>query len=178
MNFIKNHTSKYREFIRGSGNIKCTSDCGVFRGCQNKYLYLLDPFTVLQIFKFRKNRQCILYCHTIWTGFYGIFFKLFFNVKFIFDDHNVEFDRFLSYKKFLIAILIFPIEFALVHLSEITVVSSYVDKKRISNLYKAKRIHVLENNFISFRQHLSSEERCKILDSLSISSHKKIILFF
>ncbi len=140
---------------------------------KNRFLYLFDPKILFLIAKFRK-KNVFLYCHTIWSGLYGLFGLFFFNIPFFFDDHNVEYDRFKSchsYKTY----FIFLIESILIHFSSCTIVSSLSDKKRIYKLYGKNHIVVIKNLFPDNIQRRSLS--LEFLEKYWIWSRKTILFF-
>lgn len=119
-----------------SCNNKYIPSQNLFLGTKNKFFHLLDLRILLKIFFFR--RKHLIYCHSIWSGFYALFALFFLKIPYIFDDHNVEFDRFVSTKRFVLAPFMLFFEKILVAFSYITVVWSDADRLRLIELYWQK----------------------------------------
>lgn len=146
-----------------------------FEWTSNKYLNLLYIPLIFKILSFHREKPTCLYCNTLWTWLYGLFFSFFMRVPYIFDNHNVEFDRFSSYSK-IMGFLVYPFEYLLVRNSLFTVLSSQVDRDRIEKLYKTNNNLTISNEFLF--PSIRLVDRTTILSSLNIDWNKKIILFF
>lgn len=140
-------------------------------GHPNRFIHLFDPFLLLKII-FRPKKNVVLYCHTYLTWLYWVFFSIIFRIPFIFDDHNIEFDRFKSSRSY-ISYFIFFIEYAFIYFSEVLIVSSDNDKDRAIYLFKPKKILVVKNVFAPWK-----EFDVQILSKYNIAPSKKLLLFF
>lgn len=156
-------------------NLESSFSSELIQGSSNKYLHLLNPILIIKICRLPLEDNSIIYCHTFLSWLYGIFFKTFFWIPFIFDDHNVEFDRFKSCRSPL-TLFIFIFEFILLKTCLLTIVSSYEDRQRIASLYGVSNVEVIENFFegnswLKFNRSL-------ILQQMGLPNNKKIILFY
>lgn len=143
---------------------------------QNRFIHLFD----LRIILFMLNRRSspvksILYVHTIWSFFYAIFFKIFLGIPYVFDNHNVEFDRFYSTRRYFLLPFIFLSEKVLIYFAKYVVVGSDSDRNRLIQLYGRKDwFHVVEIK-IKKKKRMDS---IKILNKYGIPSGKIKLLFF
>ena len=141
----------------------------------NRFLNSLNPFFLYKIY-FLNIENSVLFCNTIWSGLYGLFFFFLKWVPFVFDNHNVEFSRFKSYW----SLLQYPVWFLeniLLKYAAIVIVSSEADKNELESVYWVKdNTEVIENVFPSSLYPESS--RNDVLNSFWVDTNKKIILFF
>ncbi len=113
--------------------------------------------------------------HTIWSFFYAIFFKAFFNIPYVFDNHNVEFDRFISTKRYFLAPFVFLAEFILLYFSKYVVVVSHADRQRLEDLYgRSDKIYVISIK-ITKKPNLNKDFLFK---KYYLPKDKNILLFF
>lgn len=141
----------------------------------NKYLNLFYIRLILKIFFLSRKQKICLYCHTLWSWLYGLFFKFFLWIPYIFDDHNVEYDRFTSYNIFL-GFIIRPFEYLLIKFSNFNVLSSESDIFRIQQLYWVNQSLLISNSFALIPS--LKVDRDSIFKTLWLDSSKKILLFF
>lgn len=178
VSFLKTKTKTIFFIMRSDKNTLKQPILGdIIWSSSNKYLHLFNPVLIVKIcgILFKGKSTSVIYCHTFLSWFYGIFFRIFFWVPFIFDDHNVEFDRFKSCRSYL-SLFVFIFEFTLIKLSSLTVVSSYQDQKRISSLYFSSNTYVMEN---FFEKHPRWKiNRTSFLEKIGLPKNKKIILFY
>lgn len=146
-----------------------------FELSSNRFLILLNPFFLFKIW-FLNIQNSVLFCNTIWSGLYGLFFFFLRWVPFVFDNHNVEFSRFKSCRS-LLQYPIWFLEYILLKYAAIVIVSSPADKTELENIYWVKNnIEVIENFFPASLPLKTSKKY--ILSNFWINTNKKIILFF
>lgn len=168
--------SKVSEFYRWTKLKSNLLKKNIFFGSPNKFIHLLDIRILRRIYLSDKNS--LIYCHHIWSSLYGIFARIFFNRKYIFDDHNVEFDCMNSRKRPVSALFIYVLEFLAIYFSDKTVVSSLEDMVRIQQLYWLKKaIEVSENKYIPKNNNPFLSRR-DFYSPLWIEPDKKLLLFF
>lgn len=178
VNFINtrllNEDNLVIRFFRWTQNKNRVKNQYIYIWSKNKYIHLFDLKIIKQIF-FIKNP--ILYCHTIWSVFYGIFFRILWK-EYIFDNHNVEFDRMLSTKRFLMAFFIYLLEPLAIRFAKKTTVLSFSDKARLHHLYwKNLKIEVVECIY-EISKKIEKINRKVFFDWIWVDSTKKIVLFF
>ncbi len=148
----------------------------IFRGDGgNRFIHLFHPRIILRILR---GPTDIILCHTVWSLLYWIFFKIFFNKPYIFDDHNVEFDRFRSTWKYFFSFFIYILEFFWILLANETIVSSNQDLRRLEKIYPIKfKSKVIEN--VYFPSPLTRTiPRSDFFHRFWINHQKHILLFF
>lgn len=163
------------EFYRWSYQNESNLSKDLFFWSKNKFIHFFDFRVVWRIFK---TPNATIYCHHIWSSAYGIFFSFLLGRKYIFDNHNVEFDRMRSSRRYILSLFIYVFEFLSIYFSDTTIVSSFEDKMRLIQLYPfTKRIEVHENKYVS---NLISSwvMRHAFFYTLWIDPGKKILLFF
>lgn len=175
---LKKNTKLWAEIMRGHKETLPSAHLTdyLYIGSQNKYIHLFDPRIIYFIILLTRKNTIVLYSHTLWSGLYALFLKIFFKVSFIFDNHNVEFDRFKTCKSYF-SWLIFLFEYVLIYMSDYTSVCSQQDKDRIKFLYWLENVFVTLNDF-SKRAQISPTNRSLFFKNLNVDPNKKIILFF
>lgn len=142
-----------------------------------RLLNFFNPFFIYSFLFFAKKIDVII-CNTFWPGIHTLCFYFFLRKPFVFDNHNVEYRRYQSYKSF----LAFPVkllEYLLVKYSCLIIVSSDSDKSELANLYwHWDKIFVFKNKFIPSPLETISFTKNEIIQNVWISQQKRILLFF
>lgn len=142
----------------------------------NKIIHLFD-FNILR--HIWKEKPDLIYCHTIWSVLYWVFSRVFLSRKYIFDDHNVEFDRMCSTRRYFLAFFVFFLEFIGIFLAEKIVVSSQFDRERLNKLYPFKfKCEIVTNKYTPENFLKNNLSRSVFFLNLNIDPKKHLILFF
>lgn len=146
----------------------------------NKYTNLLSFKITKKILEINKHKNILLVCNTLLWWLYWLYFKKLHWIKYIFDNHNVEFLRFRRSGSFF-WILVRILEWLIVRNSLHTIVCSNNDKQTIIDIYTTKvPISVIENwveiNEEKIRKQVDIYKNVR--KSLDLTVNKKIVLFF